>query len=151
MHLSTKLIPIALLFVAIPAYGQGIAPETVVARIKELGGLVFMHIENDGGPGPSRRTNQVKTVYLTGNLTGDKVGVSDLRLVGTLTATTNLYLSWTPTTNNGVYHLYRLTNLKRLSLEDTQITDAGLKHVEAAPLHARRSGLGPTRESPSPA
>ena len=102
--------------------------ELVIAIAKgELGGLVGMHIENMSGPGPSRPTNQVKSVNLSGNLTDDKLGVGDLRLVGTLTSATHLHLSWTPTTNTGLDQLRWMTNLKHLSLEDTQITDAGLK------------------------
>lgn len=137
MHHSMHLVLTALLLTAAPAYGQHIPPEVIAAGIQELGGLVSMHIENASGPGPSRTTNRVKSVNLSGNLTGNRISDGDLQLVGTLTSATHLHLNWTPTTDIGVNHLRRLSNLKYLSLQDTQITDAGL--MALANMHKMES------------
>ena len=97
----------------------GPTPDTVIAAIKELGGVV--KIDENG------------TVVGVGFYDGGTVTDKDLVFLKGLEKLEEMVLNHTRVTDAGLVHLKGLSHLKRLNLGFADISDAGLVHLKELP------------------
>ena len=99
-----------------------VSQDATVAAINILGGIVTFDEKNPGKP-----INRI-------SLSNTKVTDSGLENLKGLTSLQELYLSETKVTDAGLVHLKGLTSLQELSFKDTEVTDAGLVHLKGLSL-----------------
>ncbi len=106
------------------------AEAAAVAKIEALGGSIQRQSDRPTGDSSTNTKEKADPVFLVNFIGNKKVTDDDLQCLEAFPELEHLYLGQTNIGDAGLKHIAGLKHLKRLGLIGTRVTDAGLKELE---------------------